>query len=143
MGRPWATRRTTAIRICDSVEGRLRRWAQQLLAGAGYSTPISGYYRSVTQSAVYSYQAAHGLPQSGSLDVPTWDLLLKENPLPVRWTKGGAVASSKDDGHQVLPPPSRRPCPPFATRSRQPPLNGLLLHRRVAPVGAPSHRPSN
>src|ERR687898_699748 len=92
-------------------KGDFVAWAQQLLAGAGYSTPINGYYQSATQSAVYSYQAAHGLPQSGSLDVPTWDLLLKENPLPVRWTKGGAVAASRDDGRLVLPPPKSATLP--------------------------------
>jgi hypothetical protein len=100
-------------------KGDFVAWAQQLLAGAGYSTPINGYYQSATQSAVYSYQAAHGLPQSGSLDVPTWDLLLKENPLPVRWTKGGAVAASKDDGYLVLPPPKSATLP--AVRDEIPP----------------------
>ena len=116
-------------------KGDFVAWAQQLLAGAGYSTPISGYYRSVTQSAVYSYQAAHGLPQSGSLDVPTWDLLLKENPLPVHWTKGGAVAASKDDGHLVLPPPvgESRPAVRDEIPSEEPRLGSEALED--GPVG--------
>jgi Putative peptidoglycan binding domain len=106
-------------------KGDFVAWAQQLLAGAGYSTPINGYYQGPTQSAVYSYQAAHALPQNGNLDVPTWDLLLKENPLPVRWTKGGAVAASKD-GRLTLPPPRsaklpsiRDEIPPPSKRGRR------------------------
>jgi putative peptidoglycan binding protein len=100
-------------------------WAQQLLAGGGYSTPISGYFQSPTQSAVYTFQADHGLTQSGNLDVPTWDLLLKNEPLPVRWTNGGAVAASGGSGRHLLPPPKsaklpavRDEIPPAAERAR-------------------------
>jgi Putative peptidoglycan binding domain len=83
-------------------KGDLVAWAQQLLAGGGYSTPITGYFQSSTQSAVYAFQAAKGLTPSGNIDVPTWDLLLQNPPLAVRWTKGGAVAAS---GPNALPPP--------------------------------------
>jgi hypothetical protein len=79
-------------------------WAQQLLAGAGYSVPISGYFQGSTQEALYSFQTAHGLPQTRNLDVPTWSVLLQSNPLPVRWTKGGAVAAGSG-GRLALPPP--------------------------------------
>jgi hypothetical protein len=68
-------------------------WAQQLLAGAGYGVPIDGYFQAPTQSAVISFQAANGLSQTGYLDVPTWDVLLRNRPLAVRWTNGGAVAA--------------------------------------------------
>ena len=74
-------------------KGDFVAWAQQLLAGAGYSVPISGYFQGSTQAALYSFQTAHGLPQTGNLDVPTWSVLLQSDPLPVRWTKGGAVAA--------------------------------------------------
>jgi Putative peptidoglycan binding domain len=93
-------------------------WAQQLLAGGGYSTPISGYFQSPTQSAVYAFQADHGITQSGNLDVPTWDLLLKNTPLPVRWTSGGAVAAS-GSGQRLLPPPRSAKLP--AVRDEIPP----------------------
>jgi hypothetical protein len=83
-------------------KGDLVAWAQQLLAGAGYSTPITGYFRTSTQSAVDSFQAAKGLARSGNVDVPTWDLLLQNPPLAIRWTKSGAVAAS---GPNALPPP--------------------------------------
>jgi hypothetical protein len=94
-------------------------WAQQLLAGGGYSTPISGYFQSPTQSAVYTFQADHGLTQSGNLDVPTWDELLKNEPLPVRWTNGGAVAASGSSGRYLLRPPKSAKLP--AVRDEIPP----------------------
>jgi len=100
-------------------KGDFVAWAQQLLAGAGYSTPINGYYQSATQSAVSGYQSAHGLTPSGNLDVPTWELLLKETPLAVRWTRGGAVAASKAGKGVVLPPPKSAKLP--AVRDEIPP----------------------
>jgi Putative peptidoglycan binding domain len=105
-------------------KGDFVAWAQQLLAGAGYAVPITGYYLSSTQSAVYSFQAANGLPQTGNLDVPTWPLLLQHDPVPVRWTKGGAVAAGSS-GRLTLPPPRsaklpalRNEIPPPAKRAR-------------------------
>jgi Putative peptidoglycan binding domain len=99
-------------------KGDFVAWAQQLLAGGGYSVPISGYYQASTQSAVYSFQAAHGLPQTGNLDVPTWPVLLQNDPLPVRWTKGGAVAAGSH-GRVTLPPPRSAKLP--AVRDEIPP----------------------
>ena len=81
-------------------------WAQQLLAGAGYTVPINGYFQAPTQSAVLSFQAANGLPQTGYLDVPTWDVLLRNEPLAVRWTSGGAVAAGAGHGVALRPPRS-------------------------------------
>jgi hypothetical protein len=85
-------------------KGDLVAWAQQLLAGGGYSTPITGYFESPTLSAVLALQAARGLPQTGNVDVPTWDVLLQFNALPVRWTKSGAYPARKGGKH-VLPEP--------------------------------------
>ena len=64
-------------------KGDFVAWAQQLLAGAGYPVPITGYYQGSTQAAVYSFQAGHGLPQTGNLDVP--DLA---DPAPERSAAG-------------------------------------------------------
>jgi hypothetical protein len=83
-------------------KGDLIAWAQQLLAGGGFPTPITGYFEAPTRAAVVSFQAAKGLAQTGAIDVPTWNLLLQNPPLPVRWTKRGAVAAS---GSGVLPAP--------------------------------------
>ncbi len=110
-------------------KGDLVAWAQQLLAGGGYSTPITGYFQAPTQSAVYSFQAAKGLTQTGNIDVPTWDLLLQNPALPVRWTSGGAVAAS---GPNALPPPRSATLP--AKRYEIPPPRERAASAR--------HRPS-
>jgi hypothetical protein len=99
-------------------KGDFVAWAQQLLAGAGYNAPITGYYQASTQAAVFAFQAAHGLPQTGNLDVPTWPTLLQGDPLPVRWTKGGAVAAGSG-GRVALPPPRSAKLP--AVRDEIPP----------------------
>jgi hypothetical protein len=105
-------------------KGDFVAWAQQLLAGGGYSVPITGYYQGSTQAAVSAFQASNGLPQTGNLDVPTWPALLQNEPLRVRWTKGGAVAAGSR-GRVTLPPPRsaklpavRDEIPPPAKRAR-------------------------
>jgi hypothetical protein len=104
-------------------KGDFVAWAQQLLAGAGMSVPITGYYQGSTQVAVYSFQAANGLPQTGNLDVPTWSVLSQQKAVPVTWTKGGAVAAGSRG--RALPPPKsaklpalRDEIPPPAKRAR-------------------------
>jgi hypothetical protein len=99
-------------------KGDFVAWGQQLLAGAGYSVPISGYYQASTQAAVYSFQASNGLPQTGNLDNPTWPVLLQHDPLPVRWTSSGAVAA-RSSGRVLLPPPKSARLP--AVRDEIPP----------------------
>jgi hypothetical protein len=99
-------------------KGDFVAWAQQLLAGGGYTVPITGYFRAPTQVAVYAFQADHGLPQTGNLDVPTWTLLSQNEPLAVRWTDGGAVAAGTS-GRVTLPPPKSATLP--AVRDEIPP----------------------
>jgi Putative peptidoglycan binding domain len=99
-------------------KGDFVAWAQQLLAGVGYAVPITGYYLSSTQAAVQSFQAANGLPPTGNLDVTTWPLLLQNDPVPVRWTKNGAVAAGAS-GRLRLPPPRSAKLP--AIRNEIPP----------------------
>ena len=91
-------------------KGDFVAWAQQLLAGGGYAVPVSGYFQSSTQTAVYAFQRDHGLPQTGNLDVPTWEPLLQNKPLAVRWTTGGAVAAGSS-GRVALPPPKSAKLP--------------------------------
>jgi hypothetical protein len=89
----------------QGAKGDLVAWAQQLLAGSGHATPITGYFEPPTRGAVVSYQAAHLLPQTGTIDYATWQaLLVNPTPLAVRWTKSGAVAAG-DGGPVALPPP--------------------------------------
>ena len=92
-------------------KGDFVAWAQQLLAGGGYSVPINGYFQGPTQAAVYSFQANHGLPQTGNLDVPTWSLLVQNKPLAVTWTSGGAVAAGSTHG-VILHSPKSANLPP-------------------------------
>jgi Putative peptidoglycan binding domain len=105
-------------------KGDFVAWGQQLLAGAGFSAPITGYYQASTQAAVYSFQAANGLAQTGNLDVPTWSVLIRGKAVPVTWTKSGAVAS-RSAGRLTLPAPRsaklpsvRDEIPPSSERSR-------------------------
>jgi peptidoglycan hydrolase-like protein with peptidoglycan-binding domain len=89
-----------------------------LLAGGGYTVPVSGYFQASTQTAVYAFQRDHGLPQTGNLDVPTWGPLMQNKPLAVRWTTGGAVAAGSS-GRVALPPPKSAKLP--AVRNEIPP----------------------
>jgi hypothetical protein len=105
-------------------KGDFVAWAQQLLAGGGYAAPITGYFQGSTQAAVFAFQAAQGLPQTGNLDVPTWSVLIQNKALPVTWTKGGAV-TARSGGRIALPPPRsaklpavRDEIPPPARRAR-------------------------
>jgi Putative peptidoglycan binding domain len=99
-------------------KGDFVAWAQQLLAGGGYTVPINGYFQSPTQTALYLFQSDHGLPVTGNLDVPTWSVLVQNKPLAVRWTKGGAVAAGSH-GALALPPPKSAKLP--AVRDEIPP----------------------
>jgi Putative peptidoglycan binding domain len=99
-------------------KGDFVAWAQQLLAGGGYTVPINGYLQAPTQAAIYAFQADHGLPQTGNLDVPTWGPLLQNQPLAVTWTTGGAVAAGSS-GRVALPPPKSAKLP--AVRNEIPP----------------------
>jgi hypothetical protein len=100
-------------------KGDFVAWAQQLLAGGGYTVPVNGYYQGPTQAAVLSFQRAHGLPQTGNIDVPTWGPLLQNTPLPVRWVSGGGAVPAKASGQDVLPPPKSAKLP--AVRDEIPP----------------------
>jgi hypothetical protein len=105
-------------------KGDFVAWAQQLLAGGGYSVPVSGYFLTSMQLAVYSFQSDHGLPVTGNLDVPTWSLLVQNTPLPVRWTNGGAVTADSAGAVALEPPKSaklpavRNEIPPASERDR-------------------------
>jgi peptidoglycan hydrolase-like protein with peptidoglycan-binding domain len=92
-------------------KGDFVAWAQQLLAGGGYTVPVNGYYQAPTQAAVLSFQRAHGLAQTGNIDVPTWEPLLQNTPLPVRWVSGGGAVPAKASDRAVLPAPKSAKLP--------------------------------
>jgi hypothetical protein len=101
-------------------KGDLVVWIQQLLAGGGYSTPISGYFNAATYDAVLALQSDRGLYETGDVDIATWEVLLEHDPLPVRWTRSGAVAAGASGAmpeprsaslparRYEIPPPDRR-----------------------------------
>jgi hypothetical protein len=91
-------------------KGDVVAWAQQLLAGSGQSLAVTGYYTAETRSAVVNFQTLRALVPSGEIDVPTWDALLENEPMAVRWTRKGAVSS--DSRRTVLPPPRSAKLPP-------------------------------
>ena len=102
------------------LKGDLVAWAQQLLVGGGFTTPINGYFESPTRSAVVALQASKGLAQTGNLDVPTWNVLLTFEAQPVIWTKSGAYPARTQN---ALPEPlsanlpaKRYEIPPVAKR---------------------------
>jgi hypothetical protein len=86
-------------------QGDLVAWAQQLLRGGGYSTPVTGYFEGPTRAALLSLQEDAGVPQTGRADPATWERLLEFEPLAVRWTKNGAKAASAGSRGVALPEP--------------------------------------
>ena len=73
--------------------GDLVVWAQEHLLSAGYKVTLDGEFSTQMQSAVQSFQAAHGLSITGAVDLPTWTALLQYPPANVTWTSGGARAA--------------------------------------------------
>jgi hypothetical protein len=67
-------------------------WAQQHLNGAGLGTPVTGTYGTTTANAVRSFQATHGILQTGIIDASTWPALLSVQPTYVAW--GASTRSS-------------------------------------------------
>ncbi|MDX6649752.1 MAG: hypothetical protein QOJ97_1703 [Solirubrobacteraceae bacterium] len=64
-------------------------WAQQHLYSAGYKLPLDGVFGAGTRNAVLDFQRQRGLAMNGSLDDPTWRILLRLRPVAVRWRKVG------------------------------------------------------
>jgi len=88
-------------------KGDLVVWAQEHLYTAGYRIPIDGNFGPLTQAAVEEFQTAHGLPPTGVIDVGTWALLLKYQPVYVHWAahsnRHGIARTASTS--QTTPPP--------------------------------------
>jgi hypothetical protein len=69
-------------------------WAQEHLYSAGFHITIDGGYGPKTQTAVRSFQRAHGLTPDGVIGNSTWNALLRYAPARVSWTASGARISS-------------------------------------------------
>ena len=77
-------------------KGDLVVWAQQHLAGAGYTQPVNGTYYPSMATNVSAFQLSHGLAATGVLDSATWTALLAVPPIYVQW--GGATTASRAAG---------------------------------------------
>ena len=62
------------IEKCDT--GNAVKTAQKKLKEAGYNTNVDGYFGPSMAKAVYDYQGAKSLQQTGLIDGPTWQSLV-------------------------------------------------------------------
>jgi hypothetical protein len=83
---PAADQATLAL----GAKGDLVVWAQELLAGAGQPLAVDGRFQATTRAAVQALQTAAGLPPTGAVDSPTWDLLRHATPKAPDWTAPAA-----------------------------------------------------
>jgi hypothetical protein len=61
-------------------------WLQQHLASVDASVVIDGDFGTQTETALESFQTAHGIPATGTTDAATWQALLTLPVTPVDWT---------------------------------------------------------
>jgi hypothetical protein len=73
-------------------------WMQEHLAAAEPTTPTTGSFDATTEANLLSFQAAHGLPQSGVTDGPTWTALLALIPVTVQWPAPPPSGASGNSG---------------------------------------------
>lgn len=68
-------------------------WLQQHLYGAGFKVPITGIFGSRTFRAVRQFQASKNLKADGVVGNRTWKLLLRADPVRVRWSAAGSSSA--------------------------------------------------
>jgi hypothetical protein len=87
--------------------GDLVVWAQEHLFKAGQRIKIDGSFGSQTQTAVASFQSAHGLSRTGVVDPTTWQALLRYQPATVTWSRRrGKTIATAARGSLTLPVPT-------------------------------------
>jgi len=86
------------------AQGDLVIWAQEHLYSAGQPIAVDGDFGPQTKAAVQSFQAAHGIATSAIIDAPTWQALLRYQPVAVTWTTNGAVVAAAAPSAAVSPP---------------------------------------
>jgi hypothetical protein len=89
--------------------GDLVVWAQQHLAGAGASLPVTGVFGPRTAAAVRSFQLLRGLPVDGQVGTDTWPALLEATPVRPRWSAHRARARRGAAASSSRPVPASRP----------------------------------
>jgi peptidoglycan hydrolase-like protein with peptidoglycan-binding domain len=60
-------------------------WMQEHLAGAIPAQATTGIFDATTAANLQSFQAAHGLPVTGTTTAATWQALLNVTPVAVNW----------------------------------------------------------
>jgi Putative peptidoglycan binding domain len=85
-------------------KGDMVVWAQQRLIGAGEDVPVTGFFGTLTSTAVRSFQSARGLSADGRIGTDTWQALLRFTPYRTRWS-GSRVRAGASSGR--VQPPSR------------------------------------
>ena len=135
-GRRQRQRRSPATSPYDSYpllrqgsKGDLVAWAQQLLAGGGYSTPITRLLRGADALGGARLPGARGCcPRPATIDVPTWNVLLRTTPL-----RGALDQERRGRGRRRRQRAARAALGPLpARRNEIPPAHA---RRSVAPVG--------
>jgi len=116
----------------DVFAGDLVVWAQEHLYKAGEHVAIDGSFGSQTQTAVKSFQTAHGLPVTGLVDPTTWQALLSHQPANVTWSqrRGKTIATAARDSLTLPVPASAR------LRARR-----YEIPRNLGAGGQPPRRP--
>jgi putative peptidoglycan binding protein len=83
--------------------GDLVVWAQEHLVASGQAQmPITGIFGKLTDTAVRSFQATHGLAADGKIGTTTWSALLGVEPVRMRWSARRATGAGRVT-------PARRP----------------------------------
>ncbi len=85
-----ATVDTTVPLFSGGARGDQVVWMQEHLAAAEPQTPVTGIFDAATTAALTAFQAARGMPQSGTTDPASWVALLGLTPVAVDWTANGA-----------------------------------------------------
>jgi len=102
----WPPARTAAprwITLNGSSKGDLVLWAQQHLKAGHFNVKLTGRFDSQTRAAVTLIQSRNLMLPTGTIDQPTWKLLLRiALPLP-SWAKRSAP--NPKSGSTLQPPP--------------------------------------
>jgi hypothetical protein len=102
-GIPGFVAQREVVSVGQGSQGDWVVWAQEHLITAGYKVTIDGDYGPSTTAAAEKFQAARGLPVTGTLDAETWGALLRYHVAAVTWVKrkGKLQAEAASAGTRV------------------------------------------
>lgn len=104
---------------------------QSALTKDGYKVPATGYYGTITRSAVIRYQRAHGIPTTGVTAELTWGSLQKH--------KSGASSGSSKSAPKPAAPQAAAAAPAANTAVRSSNTGGkaAAVNFALAQIGKP------